>query len=329
MAGFEPTVHSSARMTAPVSNRTSDLQTRRRFLLAASATALGVSGAPWTAPTQTRAEWRLPIRGRVAVLQTQYGSVAYFVPSEPQRLLVLAHGYPWPDGWLFGPFLVAYVRRAVGRWVSFAESNAAIVIAPAMGAGDFSGYREMAGRRIDADEFLNRLVDASAAPLIRGFDGRFALHGHSAGGQFAARYLVVHPTRLTQAILSAPSTYPFPDPSVPWPNGMAPGVRGTLGGNRAGSSFSPNPRGWILAASQLPVTVLVGSRDTDPRPSSPTQHGRTRIDRATAWVSAMKRLAEANGKTPTVKLMIVPDLDHDEAAMAIPAQSVLSGSRAR
>ena len=48
----------------------------------------------------------------------------------------------------------------------------------------------------------------------------FSLHGHSAGAQFAARYLIAHPGRLDHVILSAPSAYPLPDPGVAWPNGM-------------------------------------------------------------------------------------------------------------
>jgi len=241
-------------------------------------------------------------------------------------VVVLAHGYPWPDGWLFGPFLVAYARSAVRRWAPFAESSAAIVIAPAMGAGQFGGYREMFGLQIDADDYVNRLVDSAARPLIREFDGRFALHGHSAGGQFAARYLVAHPSRLRQAILSAPSTYPFPDSTVAWPNGMAPVIRDAQSGNRAGKPYSPDPSGWLRAATQVPVTVLVGSRDTQPRPPSPAQPGTTRLDRAKAWVQAMRRLAESNGKAATVRLEVAPGLDHDEAAIAIPAQRILAGS---
>jgi Alpha/beta hydrolase family len=297
------------------------IKSRRRFLSAIAGTAMGILVVRSAA---TGAKWQLSTRARPAVLNTEYGPVPYFVPNDPRRLVILAHGYPWPDRWLFDPFLLAYAQNAVRRWMSFARANAAILLVPAMGAGNFAGYREMAGSRIDADDYVNRLVDECAGPLIQNFDGRFVLHGHSAGGQFAARYLVVHPNRLTQAVLSAPSTYPFPDPSVPWPNGMASGVKGTLSGNRAGTLFSPDAGRWLQAASQLPVTVLVGSKDTQPRPASPMQHGGSRIERAMAWVHAMKKLAEANGRTSTVKLLIAPGLGHDEASMAIPAQRLLS-----
>jgi len=288
---------------------------------------LGLVGIPLILSRRGKAgTWALEAREQIAVLDTEFGPVPYFVPKNPRRVVVLAHGYPWPDGWMFGPFLLAYAKSAARRWQQFAESNAAILLVPALGAGDFGGYREMFGLRIDADEFVNRLIDCSAAPLIRNFDGRFVLHGHSAGGQFAARYLVTHPARLHHAILSAPSTYPFPDPTIPWPNGMGSMVRGPESGSRNGTAFAPDADGWLRAASEVPVIVLVGSKDVTRRPPSPGEPGTTRLDRAKAWVDAMQRFAESKGRIPTVRLVVAPGFDHDEAAIAVPAQQILSSS---
>lgn len=184
----------------------------------------------------------------------------------------------------------------------------------------------MFGAEIDADEFVNRLIDFSAKPLLDNFDGRFALHGHSAGGQFAARYVVAHPNRLLHAVLSAPSTYPFPDPAIPWPNGMGSVTRDAESGRRRGTVFTPDPHGWLRAATGTRIAVLVGSRDTTTRPASPGEPGTTRLARATAWVQAMTQLAVSSGRPSPVKLEIAPGLDHDEAAIAIPAQRILAGS---
>jgi pimeloyl-ACP methyl ester carboxylesterase len=262
-------------------------------------------------------------------------SVASLIPSKPARVLVLAHGFPWVDGTKTDDFLVEYARAAVQRWAAFAEAQRAIVVAPAFGGRDFGGYRELAGRRIDADEFVNSLVDAAASEHIPHFGGQFSLHGHSAGAQFAGRYLVTHPDRLAAVVLSAPSAYPFPDPGLPWPNGMAAMVRTELSGTpadgkaahqAAGSVFIPRPAGWLAAASEVPVSVLAGSRDTEPRPAEPGQHGSTRIERALAWVASMRRYAEAHDRPSTIRLVLAEGLDHDEAAMAIPAQEILARS---
>jgi pimeloyl-ACP methyl ester carboxylesterase len=259
--------------------------------------------------------------------------VASFIPSAPVRVLVLAHGFPWVDGSKSDDELAKYARAAVERWTAFAEAQHAIVVAPAFGGSDFGGYRALFGRRIDADEFVNALVDEVGGQYIPNFSGRFSLHGHSAGAQFAARYLVTHPERLEAVVLSAPGAYPFPDPSLPWPNGMAAVVRDQLSGSpddgkaadqAAGSVYTPRPSGWLAAASEVSVTVLVGSRDTESQWPEPGQPGSTRIERAIAWVSSMRRHAEIGGKTTGIQFVRAEGLDHDEASMAVPAQEILA-----
>lgn len=264
---------------------------------------------------------------------TESGGVASLIPASPERVLVLAHGFPWPDGSKSDSDLARYAEAAVERWTAFAEAHHAIVIAPAFGGRDFAGYRALFGRRIDADDFVNALVDDIGRKHIQGFSGRFSLHGHSAGAQFAARYLVTHPERLEAVVLSAPGAYPWPDPALPWPNGMAPVARDELSGSAddgkapeqaAGSIFTPRQAGWLEAASEVIATVLVGSRDTDTQPAEPGQQGTTRIERATAWVASMHRHARTNGRTPVNQLVLAKGIDHDEAGMATPAQEILA-----
>jgi pimeloyl-ACP methyl ester carboxylesterase len=261
------------------------------------------------------------------------GQVALFVPANPVRVLVLAHGFPWVDGSKSDDELALYAEGAAKRWTAFAEAHHAVVIAPALGGADFGGYRALFGRRTDADVLVNALVDDVGAEHIPGFGGRFSLHGHSAGAQFAARYLVTHPERLETAVLSAPGAYPWPDAALPWPDGMAPVVRDELSGSvacgkpagqAAGSVFTPRSAGWLEAASKVMVTVLVGSRDTEAQAPEPGQQGSTRIERAAAWVSSMHRLAQDHGRAPTIQLVQAAGLDHDETAMAIPAQQILA-----
>jgi hypothetical protein len=68
----------------------------------------------------------------------------------------------------------------------------------------------------------------------------------------------------------------------------------------------------------------VGSRDTAPQAPEPGQQGSTRIERATAWVTSMNRHAVNNGRTLMIQLVQAEGLDHDEPAMAIPAQEILA-----
>jgi pimeloyl-ACP methyl ester carboxylesterase len=237
---------------------------------------------------------------------------ASFVPGEPRRILVLAHGFPWLDGSKSDEELAQYAQEAVDRWTPFARQHGAVLLAPALGGRDFDGYQEMRGREIRPDQYVNNLVDAAAAACLPGFDGSFSLHGHSAGGQFAGRYLIAHPGRLDQVVLSAPGTFPFPDPATAWPYGM---------GQAAG--FAPGPASW-RAASLVSVAVLVGSRDTEPRYPEPGQPAGSRLDRARAWVASMGHQAEASGVAAGIRLVVADGLDHDEAAMAGPAQAELA-----
>jgi hypothetical protein len=145
------------------------------------------------------------------------------------------------------------------------------------------------------------------------------------GGQEFPRYRemrgrVTHPGRLDEVILSAPSTFPVPDPGIPWPHGMAT-ARIHEG---IGSGFTPDPIGWLTAASTVSVTVLAGSRDTEQRPPAPGQEGSTRIGRATAWVESMRRHAQASKITATIRFVMAEGFDHDEEAMAVPAQKILA-----
>lgn len=263
----------------------------------------------------------------------EVGRVASFIPSSPVRVLVLAHGFPWVDGSQSDDDLAAYAQEAVDRWALFAGAHQALVVAPVFGGRDFGGYRALFGRRTDADEFVNATVDEVGAKHIPRFSGQFSLHGHSAGAQFAARYLVTHPSRLEAVVLSAPGAYPFPDPALRWPDGMAAVVRDELSGSAgdgkapdqaAGSVYIPQPSGWLVAASEVAASVLVGSRDTAPQAPEPGQQGSTRIERATAWVNSMKQHAVNNGRTPMIQLIQAEGLDHDEPAMAIPAQEILA-----
>jgi pimeloyl-ACP methyl ester carboxylesterase len=233
-------------------------------------------------------------------------------------VLVLAHGYPWSDGSQSDGELLDYAETVMHRWTEFADSHQAVIIVPVFGGSEFPDYRDMRGTTIDPAAFVDRLVDAACVNLARSAS-RFSLHGHSAGAQFAARYLVTHPRRLEQVVLGAPSTYPFPEPTVPWPYGMGQGID-----DADVRQAAPDPSGWLMAATEVPVSCLVGDRDSEPRAPAPAQPGSTRLERAVGWVEAMRGVASARERACTVTLVVAAGLDHDEFAMANPAQDLIS-----
>ncbi|MEN8374328.1 MAG: alpha/beta hydrolase [Gemmatimonadota bacterium] len=270
---------------------------------------------------------------RVASASFSTGSVAYYVPAVPRDVLVLVHGYPWPDDSRSSDQLIEHAESYVERWQPFAARERFVLVAPAFGSGDFAGYRQLFGRRVDADEFVNLVVDSIGGRFVADFDGRFYLYGHSAGGQFASRYVVARPHRLKGALLSAPSTYPFPDTTVQWPYGTAPVIRteefsggpqtGKDPARSAGTSYRPDPERWVAAAAGVPIGVVVGSADIEPRTERRSQPGLTRVERARAWVDTMRALALSVDAEPVLLLRLVDGIAHDPVALTESSQDLL------
>lgn len=275
--------------------------------------------------------WRFAVHGRIAELRTSYAPVVYYLPEHPQRVLVLASGYPWPDGTASDSELDEYVRTVVGRWVAFANQNSVLLIAPEFGNNDFAGFRGLCGSIVSPDVFVNELIDGPASMAVAKLHGHFSLVGHSAGAQFSGRYLLASPDRLDAVILSAPSTYAFPNPNVSWPFGEAPGDPCRTGGthwNRDTSAHcicavAPPSSRWLMVAAAVRTYVMVGTRDREQRPWAPGQVGSTRLQRAHAWVKAMTVLANSVGKPSAVQFVSVPNAAHDEAKIVDPATQLL------
>jgi pimeloyl-ACP methyl ester carboxylesterase len=272
-------------------------------------------------------------RDTVATAETTNGTFAYFIPTTARDILVLAHGYPWRDGSRSMNDLRDHARAYVERWRPFAERQGLILIAPAFGSGDFAGYRALFGRRVDADKFVIELVDTVAHRFLEGDDERFFLYGHSAGAQFATRFLVAHPGRLKTVVISAPATYPFPDPAVRWPYGMGPVVRTAATSGDAesgkdplkasGTRYEPNRQAWTEALRSVSIRVLVGSDDLRLQSPHPGQRGATRVSRARYWVDAMQALANDRKVDADLRLQMVEGVNHDPVALTRPAQDLL------
>ena len=129
------------------------------------------------------------------------------------------------------------------------------------------------------------------------------------------------------AVISAAGTYAFPDPEVAWANGMKPLVRSMRwpGSNEIQHvSVTPDPMGWVEAAT-LPITVVVGTEDTEPLPRIDGQDGQTRIERAGRWVRAMNRLAGEQERKGRVRLVMVEGVGHSSADLTVTCIEALLG----
>ncbi len=272
--------------------------------------------------------------GELTEVHDRYGAFyVYYPATEPKspEVLVLVHGTPAKSD--TAEFTAHYYAAG---WQDFAEAQGWLLIVPAFNQTDFSsrygdhamgGYRGLFGREIGADEWVLRLVHAYQAELGLP-QAQFMLYGHSAGGQFTARFVVRHPQVLKQAVISSAATYPQPQAALAWPFGM-----GELhdhiewdDGSRSRVDIVPSAEQW-LAATQVPLTVIVGLGDTaDIRPDLiPGQKGSNRYTIANNWVQDMAALAAAHGLESRITLQIIPGKGHSMSGLLPYTQGVLQG----
>jgi predicted esterase len=262
------------------------------------------------------------------VFGTFYAYVPTNIPEQPE-ILILVHGTPPKDD-----TAEANAEYYLTSWIDYAEEHGLILIAPAFNQQDFSsrfgdqamsGYRGLFGREIGADEWVLRLVKAHQQAFGSAVEP-FYLYGHSAGGQFTARFLVTHPELVKKAVISSAATYPQPSTAVNWPFGL-----GELHAEIEWDSDTvnqvdviPDKQKW-LAATQIPLTVIVGLNDLAELPLEyiPGQKGKNRLTIARNWIRDMAEFAEANGLESRFKLEIIPGKGHSMGGLLPFSQGAL------
>lgn len=260
------------------------------------------------------------------VFGTFYAYVPLTVPAKPD-IIVLVHGTPAKD-----ESAESTAHYYLVNWIDFAEEHGYILIAPSFNQENFSsrygdhamgGYRGLFGREINADEWVLRLVRAHQQ-AFGSSDKQFRLYGHSAGGQFVARFLVTHPEYVERAVITAAATYPQPSADVAWPFGM-----GELQADIEWDvdtinhvDMVPDKQKW-LAATQIPLTVIVGLNDTAELPSYPGQKGKNRFTIGRNWVKDMAILAQENGLESRFQFEMIPGKGHSMSGLIPYSQEAL------
>ena len=220
-------------------------------------------------------------------------------PAEPRpgaRPLVAVHG----------------ISRAADEQIEAFGHRAAAqgrtVVAPLFDAERWSGYqRVLAPRRADR-ALLALLAELEAERAIE--PGPVDLAGYSGGAQFAHRFAMLYPHRLSRLSVCAAGWWTTPDAAAPFPYG--------LGG----------AKGELLAASverflALDIAVSVGALDDQPdaatrsTPDLDAAQGRDRVARARAWTEALRDEALRRGlPPPRLSFTLLPSCGHDFRACA-------------
>jgi len=205
----------------------------------------------------------------------------YFVYTPPRvtettRLFVTVHG--WSRN----------AEEHARRFLPLAEKYGVIMIAPLFGSDNSPRYQQLGNRQnnVRADHILDAII--TEVSHLTGIDpSPFGLFGFSGGGQFAHRYMMAHPERVSRLALGAPGWYTFPDPAQRFPRGTGEAVR------LVGMKFEA----WRFL--RIPVRVFVGEKDTRKSHHLNTAHsinrlqGLNRVDRDERWVKAMTAAARA------------------------------------
>lgn len=190
------------------------------------------------------------------------------------------------------------------NFAPFCEALGVVLLVPVFARHSYEDYQRLGrrGRGKRADIALNQCLQE--VRLLTGADVyQIYLFGYSGGAQFAHRYLMAHPHRVTRAVIAAAGWYTFPDHQRRFPHGI--GLTCLL----PGVDF--NPTRFL----HVPVHVIVGANDVGSAnlrgtESTNEQQGKTRVDRARNWVAAMQAAAKKHGINPTVSFTEVPEMDH-------------------
>lgn len=191
------------------------------------------------------------------------------------------------------------------RLMEQAERYGVAVLSPLFEKQDYGQYQQLEDAKTGVRSDLALLDMIAAAERLSSADGaRILLFGFSGGAQFAHRFAMAHPDRVLSAVLAAAGWYTLPDPESRYPYG--------LDAEAVGSALRFN----LAAIAQVQFHVMVGQLDVE-RDSSLRRskrldrtQGRTRVERASTWVTAMSQLPFAeHGRAPP-ELLMLPKVGH-------------------
>jgi pimeloyl-ACP methyl ester carboxylesterase len=211
-------------------------------------------------------------------------------------------------------------------WIPHAQSHHFVLVVPEFSKAEFPGVEAYNyGNTVDKDGHSLPREQWSFSAIEPIFDAvkirtgnvseRYRLFGHSAGAQFVQRFVYFVPgARVEKVIAANAGWYVLPDFATAFPYGL----KGT-----------PVTEADLRQALALPMTVLLGTADTDPvlhslrhTPESDAQ-GPDRLARGKFFFAEAEKAAAGLKAKLGWNLATAPDVDHSDQRMAPFAVKVL------
>lgn len=231
-------------------------------------------------------------------------------------------------------FVMHGVNRDADRyrddWKWLSDKYEIVIVVPEFSAANFpgrdnynfGGVLDRDGRARPRRDWNFQLIDQVFADFLKrsgSVQRSYDLYGHSAGAQFAHRFALLGGSpRVRRVVMANAGSYSMPLFDKPFPWGL-----GGIGLSEA----------HLTRVISLEGIVMLGDQDTDPNhpalPRDPEamEQGATRFERGTRFFETLDAAARKRPFRFAWHKVVVPDVGHDNAGMAIAAAELLYGAR--
>jgi poly(3-hydroxybutyrate) depolymerase len=229
---------------------------------------------------------------------------------------------------------VVFVMHGTGRtarnyrkyWIAFAEAQRFVLLVPEFSREQFPRDYNLErmtlpdGSRLPQSQWPYAAIEHifDAVREANGLHARtYDIYGHSAGGQFVHRLVLLMPeARFRVAVAANSGWYTMPDPGIAYPYGLS--------GTDVG-------RAQLAQALQRKLVVLLGDQDIDPnhpqlrRTPEAAAQGEHRHQRGRAFFAQAQRSARELRVDLAWELHVAPGVAHSNARMAPHAAPFVGG----
>lgn len=242
--------------------------------------------------------------GQGRLIQLQPGSGAYplggwaYVPAlvnPDARPLVAVHG------------ISRRAKQQVQLLAGTADRTGRVVIAPLFGRRHWRRYQKIANNCRADRALLDLLARIDMQGIAR--THKFDLFGYSGGAQFAHRFAMLFPRRISRLSIAAAGWYCMPDTDTAYPYGLAARV-----GRKA--DWGPRMLAGLNAYLRLSITILVGANDTvrdaalRRSPHLDAAQGANRFERARRYHASLSELARLHAIRSRISFTVLPGSHH-------------------